>query len=306
MVRRAILFLACVLSGLTGAAAEPRASPAVVVSVGPVQSLVAEVMAGAGTPALLIPPGASPHDYALKPSDAQRLRDAALVIWVGATLEPALVRVMAGLAPRRVVTLIDEPRLIRHGERRSGAVIRPLGGDSIDPHLWLDPRNAVTILQLTAEALAAADPAQAALYHRNAAAAAGRVRALDARMATMLAPVRARPYLVFHDAYQYLEVRYGLQNRGFVVPRPEHLSTGARHIRVLRRIIRTEGVRCLFTEPEHEPRLIAPVVEGLPVRVRTLDHLGASLAPGPDLYQRMMMTLARDLAACLKGASGSS
>lgn len=305
MVRRPLAAFIAVLTVLLCGSAV--AAPRVVASVLPVQSLVAAVMAGAGEPALLIPPGASPHDYALRPSDAQRLREAAVVVWVGATLEPSLSRVVAGLDRRtRVITLLTEPRLRHLGERRSGDRIEPLGGGSVDPHVWLDPENAIAILRVTAETLAKADPAEAALYRRNAAAAEARIRALEARMEAELAPVRNRPYLAFHDAYQYLEARYGLRNLGFVVPHPEHPMTGARHVRTLRTLIRRDGIRCIFTEPEYEPKLINPVVEGLPVRVMTLDHLGASLPQGPDLYGRMMERLVHDLASCLARSGRSS
>nr|WP_279347116.1 zinc ABC transporter substrate-binding protein [Govania unica] len=279
-----------------------QAAPRVVVSVLPLHALVSEVMTGVGTPHLLIPRGQSPHDYVLKPSDARALRSAALIIRVGPGLEPGLERPLAALDPARVITLLDEPPLEHHVERRSAERIEPMITGALDPHLWLDPENAIAILRLTATRLARIDPAHAALYQRNAATAVARIDRLKVTLDHLLTPVRAQPYLTFHDAYQYLELRYGLTNRGFVVQQAENPVAGARHIRILRDIIRRDQLRCLFTEPEYEPKLIAPVVEGLPVRVAMLDHLGTTLPQGPGLYERMMEKLARDLASCLDSA----
>ncbi len=106
------------------------------------------------------------------------------------------------------------------------------------------------------------------------------------------------PYLVFHDAYQYLEQRYGLRALGAVAldagQRP-----GARHVRHLRQLIRERQVRCLFTEPQFEPRLLNTLLEDMTVGTGQLDPMGADIPPGPGLYAALMRSLADSLRSCL-------
>ena len=85
---------------------------------------------------------------------------------------------------------------------------------SFDPHVWLDPENAKAMAAAVAAELAKADPANAATYTANAEAFARSLDALSAAIAAELAPVKDKPYVVFHDAYQYFEKRFGLAGGG--------------------------------------------------------------------------------------------
>jgi zinc transport system substrate-binding protein len=290
--------------------ARVAAGPEVVVSIAPVHSLVARVMQGAGAPYLLLPPGRSPHDYALRPSDAAALERAALVFWVDPVLERWLERPLATLAAgAHVVRLSATPGLTRlawrsgeafevhdhgdgHGEVAAGA------GSELDPHLWLDPENAKVWVDAIAAALAVADPDNAALYHANATAAHAELDALEARIDTRLAPVRGRPFIVFHDAYRYFERRFGIPAAGAVALDDARPPGPARLARI-RDHIRTTGAHCLFREPQFHSPLIETVAEGTGARIGVLDPLGSELEPGPALYPAMLAALADGLARCL-------
>jgi len=288
--------------------APAAAAPKVAVSINPVHSLVAAVMEGVGEPALLVRGAASPHTYALRPSDARLIEEAAVIVRVGRNLEGFLDKPLAALAAgTRVVTLMDDAGLRLHPARAGGAWERPghhgdghghdhAHGD--DPHVWLDPGNAVRIVAHVAGALRAADPANAAAYARNEAAAVARLRALDAEIAAGLAPVRATPYAVFHDAYQYLERHYGLNAVGSVVVSPEQRPS-AKRLRALRERITRLGARCVFAEPVFQPALVATVAEGTPARTAVLDPEGATIPPGPEAYFTLMRGLRESLVGCL-------
>ena len=126
---RRIAFAILLLTLPLRAAAEPT----VVASIAPVHSLVARVMQGAGDPYLLLPPGASPHDHALRPSDAAALDRAALVFWVGPGLETWLERPLSTLAAgARVIRLADTPGLIR---------LTPRQGETFDAHTHAEPAH---------------------------------------------------------------------------------------------------------------------------------------------------------------------
>jgi zinc transport system substrate-binding protein len=136
-------------------------------------------------------------------------------------------------------------------------------------------------------------------YAANAVRLAARIDALDAELKGALAPVRDVPYVVFHDAYQYLERRYALRVVGSIAVSPER-RPGARRVREIREKIRRLGARCVFGEPQFPSALLGTLIEGTDARVGTLDPLGADLPAGPDAYFTLMRNLGASLASCLR------
>lgn len=168
----------------------------------------------------------------------------------------------------------------------------------IDPHAWLDPRNAAHMASAMAETLARRDPERAARYRDNAQRLAQKLATLDTRLAKELQAVRKRPYIVFHDAYQYFEKRYGLNSVGSILVNPEQ-PPGAKRVSEIAARLRTTGARCLFAEPQFPQRMVDAVSAGQPVRVGVLDPLGAAFPEGPELYFELMDALTRALRDCL-------
>ncbi len=227
----AVLYL-CACSTLASA----KESPRVIATVKPIHSLVAAVMQGSGEPRLLIPSGASPHTYQLKPSDARALQDAEIIFWVGEDLEKFLEKSLTSLPKNaRVIKLAAAPGVTLRNSRESGAWearIDPNRGyvandgnapedhaiehRGSDMHIWLDVDNARAIVRAAADALMSADPERAELYRDNRERAEERLVKLDQALRSELTPVAGRPYIVFHDAYRYLEHRYGLTPVGAI------------------------------------------------------------------------------------------
>ena len=266
------------------------AAPDVVASIKPVHSLVAAVMAGLGEPALIVKGSASPHTYALKPSDAGALEAADIVFWTGHGMELFLGDALETLATgATVVELADTPGITLLPVREGGAFEshshEEHGHDhehehdhdhehehehehedghdhgEADMHFWLDPRNAALMVTHIAETLAAADPENAALYAGNAQAELDRLEQLEGELSAMLAPVSDRPFIVFHDAYQYFEARFGLDLAGSVTVTPD-VMPGAARIDELRARIDELGAVCVFAEPNFEPAIIGSIIEG--------------------------------------------
>jgi zinc transport system substrate-binding protein len=314
---------AAVLAGFCLALAFPvRAeAPRVVVSIPPLHSLVAGVMEGVATPDLLVKGGASPHTYSLKPSDARALAEAELVFWIGESLEAFLVKPLASLARKaKVVELIEAPDLRRlpyrrggswkhrddrehdHADPKNGKKPAPTGdahdhGDT-DAHIWLSPANARVLTAAIVAALVEADPANAARYRENGERLNTRLAALEVEMRTALAPVKDRPFVVFHDAYQYLEDAFGLNAIGAVAVAPEK-PPGPRGIAALRGRIKATRARCVFREPQFPAKLAETVAEGTGARIAILDPEGIVGMPGTNLYFDLMRANVRALAACL-------
>ena len=300
------------------AAAQAGVAPAVVATIKPIHSLVAGVMRGAGEPALLIRGAASPHSYALRPSGARALRRARLVFWVGEGLETALKRPLVSLLRRgALVTLSEAKGLILLPARRAGihrARAWEAGGGNlkeaqagdgggIDPHIWLDPQNAQHMARKIAAELSRVDPANAALYQKNAAALSQRLGSLTGEIRAELDPLAGAPYVVFHDAYRYFESRFGLSPAGAIAVAPGR-RPGAKRLTLIRSTIRSLRVACILAEPQFTPRLAKMVMEGTGARLGVLDPLGADLKPGGDMYFSLMRRMTSSLRTCLAPEAG--
>jgi zinc transport system substrate-binding protein len=324
--RHLLRTLAAVLGvGIGAAAARAAEPPTVVASILPLHALAAAVMEGVARPHLLVPPGASPHTFQLKPSEAKKLQEADLVLWVGETLETFLEKPLRTLAKRASVVAVGELPGVETLPPREGGVWAEHGHDhghghghahgkasaagadhdrEIDGHLWLDPMNGKAIVLGLAELLAGRDPERAELYRANAAREAARIEALDGELRARLAPVANRPFVVFHDAYQYLERRYGLAAAGSVTVSPDR-PPSAKRLAALRKTIRERGAVCIFAEPQFKAPIVASLAEGTGARTAVLDPVGAPpIEPGPGAYRALLDKLGRDLAACLAGPTG--
>ena len=304
---------------LIGTAAEPR----VAASIKPIHSLVAGVMRGVGEPRLLVPGGASPHEYSLRPSDLRAIGEARVVFWIGPDLETFLVKPLENVADRvRVVALMEAPDLVvlplreggawephghgdhdhghshKHDHKHSHGHSHDHGHADRDTHVWLDPVNAVAMVRQIVTTLGEVDPDRQADYARNGVALIERLDQLNQRLMTELQPIQDRPYIVFHDAYQYLERRYGLNAVGSVVLQPEQ-RPGARRLAEIQKRVRDLQARCVFGEPQFQPALVDTVIAGSNARKGVLDPLGAELTAGPDAYFQLLQNLTDSLRECL-------
>ena len=176
------------------------------------------------------------------------------------------------------------------------------GHGAHDPHVWLDPLNAKAMVHEIEEALVAADPANADTYAANAKALEARLDALTAEMAGILEPVKERPFVVFHDAYQYLENRFGMRAVGSITVSPEVIP-GAERVAEIKAKLGELDAACVFAEPQFEPKLVSVVTEGTRAKAGVIDPLGAALEDGPALYFQLMRDMATSIRACLSPGS---
>lgn len=268
-----------------------RAAPAVVASIAPVHSIVSAVMAGAGQPELLLNPAVSAHDYALKPSDMRKLANADLVIWSGAELESFLPKPLESVgAADKSVAVLSDGRLTRLPVR---------GGTETDGHFWLMPSNMTAVAEIAAENLGRIDPDNKALYDKNAASVAGRMRALQRTGEEKLSPFKGKPFVTFHDAFAYFERAFGVAPLGALHIDARHAS-GARALAALREKIKSAGKVCLLSEPQFSAKGFATAARGLDVETGVLDPMGAGLPAGAGFYESLMNGLFDSLADCLK------
>ncbi|MEW9523394.1 zinc ABC transporter substrate-binding protein ZnuA [Agrobacterium radiobacter] len=314
---------------IAAAASGATAAPDVVVSIKPIHSLVAAIMRGVGEPQLIVDGAASPHTYNLRPSNARKLEKADVVFWVGPGLEAFLEKPLEALASKAtVVELEDAKGLEKLPFREGGPFEAHDHGDeghdahddhaeeegahdhghdhaeghgdhgAYDTHLWLDPANAKAMAQTIETALIAADAGNAATYQANTKKLIDDLDALDAELKETVKPVKDKPFIVFHDAYQYFEHRYGVKTAGSITVSPETLP-GADRVKQMQEKVRQLGATCVFAEPQFEPKLISVITEGTAAKSATLDPEAATLEPGPDLYFKLMRGIAGSLKDCL-------
>ncbi|WP_082805285.1 zinc ABC transporter substrate-binding protein [Pseudomonas sp. BMS12] len=283
-----------------------QAEVRVLTSIKPLQLIAAAVQGDLGQPEVLLPPGASPHHFALRPSDMRRVQEVDLLYWIGPDMENFLPRVLASREkPSIAVQDLAGLTLRRFGQEKGGEGAHEHHDEehdhdhrpgSLDAHLWLLPANARVIATRMAADLSAADPTNAARYQANLQAFAGRLEALDARLKLRLAPLAGQPFFVFHQAFDYFESAYGLQHVG-VFSAASEVQPGARHVAQMRAALKAAGPSCVFSEPPLRPRLAQTLSEGLPVRLAELDALGAKA----QSYEQLIDDLGAGLAGCLEG-----
>ena len=172
------------------------------------------------------------------------------------------------------------------------------GHHGVDPHVWLDPVNAKALVHEIEEALVEADPANAATYEANAKSIMTELDNLVAEVDAELEPVKGRGYIVFHDAYQYFEKRFGVSAVGSITVSPEVLP-GAERVRELQEKVRDIDATCVFSEPQFEPKLVTTITENTNAGTGVLDPLGASIDDGPELYFTLIRNMAKSLKDCL-------
>lgn len=363
-----LFFSTSILLAPSLAAAEPN----VVTSIKPVHSLVAGVMEGIGKPFLLIDGAASPHGFALKPSQAFLLQGADVVFWVGPELETSLEKPIDTLAAKAErVELIGAPGMTllsfregggfeghdhdhghddnhndehahddddhdkdehkheehahddhdkdehKHEEHahddhdkdehkneehaHEGHAHDEHAGEGKDTHVWLDPENARAMVRDIAHHLIEIDPENAETYEKNAAQMDERLQELSATLSAQLAPAAGQPFIVFHDAYHYFEDRFGLKAAGTITINPE-VPASAKRVAEVQDKVRDLKAKCVFSEPQFEPKIVNVVLDGTGASTAVLDPLGAEIENGPNLYFELMTNLASSFGECLAGS----
>ncbi len=292
---------------------QANAAPNVVVSIPPVHSLVSSVMKGVAEPTLLIPGGQSPHSYSLKPSAVRQLLNADLLVWISPEFELSLRKAVTQQRNLGELALIEAPGMhvlrarqskiwqMDHATLHPSYHVEPETTDAgaADMHLWLSTDNALTIVSAVEQRLSMLDPPNAHIYHSNSLQVRDKINNTKLNIARSLQEIKAVPYVVFHDAYQYFEHEFGLNPVGTVTLSPER-KPGVKTLLAIEQSIRSRDAKCIFHEPQFEPRLLTRIAEDTDIRTGELDPVGAALQPGPELWFELMGSLKDSLLKCVQ------
>ncbi|PHP93657.1 zinc ABC transporter substrate-binding protein [Pantoea agglomerans] len=287
----------------------------VVASLKPVGFIAAAIADGVTPVDVLLPDGASEHDYSLRPSDAKRLKNADLVVWVGPEMEAFMAKSAAELPAQKNLAMVNidgvKPLLISGGEDEDEHTAEKSEEQDADAHhhhhgefnmhLWLSPeiarKTAVAIHGKLLELM----PQDKAKLDANLQQFEVDLADTDKRVSAQLAPVRNKGYFVFHDAYTYFEKQYGLSPTGHFTVNPE-IQPGAQRLHQIRTQLVEQKAVCVFAEPQFRPAVIDAVARGTQVRKGTLDPLGTDISLAKDSYVKFLSQLSSQYESCLNGA----
>ncbi|WP_330926694.1 zinc ABC transporter substrate-binding protein ZnuA [Candidatus Sororendozoicomonas aggregata] len=281
-------------------ASEP---PTVLASIKPLQLISQAITSGVSETDVLLSPGASPHSYSLRFSDRKKLDSADLVLWIGSDMEVFLSGLMEDRKPASVLTMIDVPGISQRPTEEVDQHDHGHEGDheghghthshgSYDPHIWLNPDNALAMAKAITSKLVGMDTdvKNKAKYQANLAAFEQALKVSDERNKKLLAGLQEKPFFVFHDAFGHLEGYFGLNIAGTFTLSPEQ-QPGAKHLKQLRERLEAAGHTSIFREPQFEPKYISQLTEGLPVKIGVLDPLGSDITNTKDGYIQFMNAL---------------
>jgi len=168
-----------------------------------------------------------------------------------------------------------------------------------DMHVWLDPYNARKIVNMVKEELSIMYPENRDIYNKNASDTINKIDMMDDELKESLDGLSNKPFIVFHDAYQYFEKAYSLLNVGSVSFDTHESLSPSRIKEVRRRLIQTDA-RCVFSEPQFSSGFAIPLIEGTDTKIGELDPIGTGIENGAGLYFKMMRNIANNLKKCLR------
>ena len=305
------------------AASSSKAELKVVTTIKPVHSLLANVMKGVGEPALIIDGSTSPHNFTLKPSHAKLIEQADIIFWIGKDLETFMEKPLDSIVKNaKIVSFMEmnnikklkfrEENIFEHDEHEEheghdeheeheshDEHDEPDGHDhahgEFDVHIWLDPSNAKEMVHEIAHELSDIDPANKDKYNANAEATS---LALDELINNINQSInKDARFVVFHDAYQYFEKRFGISTSGALTLNTDVLP-GAKQISDIQNIIKEKTIKCIFSEPQFNPKIIETIAKDTGIKTGIFDPLGANIKSDKDLYFKLINNLAKGLKNC--------
>lgn len=273
--------------------------PLIVTSIKPIYAIAKAVLGDKANIELLLKNNISPHDFHLKPSHIKTLQKADIVFYIDDNFENSLVNALENL-PKNTKKYPLSKSGVNLIKSRSGGIWKNNENiNSFDLHFWLDIKNAKIIAKYIAEKLSESNSENKEFYAKNLAQFLAQLNLLDQDITNSLAGLENRPFLVFHDAYQYFEKSYNLAAIGSITFDPTELSSVSR-IKNLKEEIKNKKIFCVFYEPQFSDKLAKTLVENSNVKMGIIDPLGANIKEDENLYLHLMNNLANSFKNCLK------
>ncbi|MDD7426355.1 MAG: zinc ABC transporter substrate-binding protein ZnuA [[Actinobacillus] rossii] len=286
----------------------------IVASVKPLGFIASSIADGVTDTQIIVPAGASPHDYNLKPSDVQKVKSADIVLWIGKDVDVFLEKSIHQIETKNVIELAklekvkallgksehhhddhDHDHDHDHGHHHEVDE----NGLTINWHIWYSPEISKVIANQVAEKLTEKFPSQKAKIAENLANFDRTLAAQNDKIKSQLAAYKDKGFYVFHDAYGYFNDAYGLKQTGAFTINPL-VAPGAKTLAHIKEEIAEHKVTCLFAEPQFTPKVIETLSKGADVKVGRLDPMGDAISLGPNSYANFLQFTADSYAQCLR------
>ena len=320
-----------VFSSINVFAAETKG---IITTIQPINALVSAVIGNTGKTISIIPPEQSPHDFKLKPSDVKVLQDGNLIFYVSNHLESSVTKVFKNLPKNiKIINLMEESDIDhlairdneawerhdhhghddhddhdKHGKKDDDHDDHDKHGKKDDDHanhekeddvhIWLSPNNAIKIVKKVNKELNLYFPENSKIYDENASKFINKIKNLKEELVKELAPIKDKPFIVFHDAYQYFEKTFELNAVGSVALEGD-IASSPKQISFIKEKIKESNASCVFQEPQFDTKLVKIVVEGTNAEIGTLDPLGVNITGDKDFYLQLLRNMSKSLKECL-------
>ena len=306
----------------------------VISTIQPINSLVSAVIGNTGKSITIIPSEQSPHDFKLKPSDVKVLQNGNIIFYVSNHLESSITKVFKNLPKNiKLINLMEESGVNhlairdndawerhdhhghddhddhdKHGKKHDDHDDHDKHGKKHDGHddhekeddvhVWLSPDNAIKIVQKVNKVLSLYFPENSKIYNDNTTKFIDKIRNLKMELVKELSPIKNKPFIVFHDAYQYFEKTFELNAVGSVALEGD-IASSPKQISIIKDKIVKSKASCVFQEPQFDSKLVKIVVEGTDAKIGTLDPLGVNISENKDFYLQLLTNMTKSLKECL-------
>ncbi|PRJ58568.1 zinc ABC transporter substrate-binding protein ZnuA [Haemophilus influenzae] len=308
----------------------------VLTSVKPLGFIVSSIAEGVTGTQVLVPAGASPHDYNLKLSDIQKVKSADLVVWIGEDIDSFLDKPISQIERKKVITIADladvKPLLSKahhehfhedgdhdHDHKHEHKHDHKHDHDhdhdhdhkhehkhdhdhheglTTNWHVWYSPAISKIVAQKVADKLTAQFPDKKALIAQNLSDFNRTLAEQSEKITAQLANVKDKGFYVFHDAYGYFNDAYGLKQTGYFTINPL-VAPGAKTLAHIKEEIDEHKVNCLFAEPQFTPKVIESLAQNTKVNVGQLDPIGDKVTLGKNSYATFLQSTADSYMKCL-------
>ena len=330
-------FITYIFAVLFAGSLAANAEIKVVTTIKPLHSLISNVMDGVGEPSLIIEGSTSPHSFVLKPSHAKMIEQADIIFWIGEDIETFMEKPLESIAKNAKkisfmeLTSIEKLRFREennfdhddhghgedkdhddhgHGEKKDhddhghgedkdhddhGPGHEGHHHGEFDGHIWLDPANAKEMLHEIAHELADLDPDNASKYESNADQA---IKSIDKMIKDIDTKInKDAKFIVFHDAYQYFETRFGVMTAGALTLNTDVLP-GAKQISEIQKVITERDIKCIFSEPQFNPKIIETIAQDTGIKTDIVDPIGSIFDANKMQYFKLINDLGNKLKDC--------
>ncbi len=288
------------------------ANAKIVTSIKPL-AFIAQGIAQDVTPVeIIVPAGASPHDYHLKPADVLKLKSAGIVLWIGEDVDSFLEKSIDNLENKTILEIakIEEihPLLTKgehnhnhddHDDHEHNHNHDDHDAHETNWHIWYSPEISNIVATKLAESLTAQYPEKKAQIAENLEKWNRTLVATNSQLKANLAPLANKGFYVFHDAYSYFNEAYGLTQTGAFTINPL-VSPGAKTLAKIKEEITEHKVQCLFAEPQFTPKVVETLQKATGVNLGTLDPMGDKIELSAKSYSQFLLETGKSFVDCLK------